>query len=149
MHQVTTLHHDKLLTISSHSSHTTCLTSTSSVHHHHRPPQPQPPVVQEPKMEQNLGEPEPEEPPSPHGSSSEPRIEDSECYRSQSAIFVRYMNQDENNSCTRTDFMFQPFPTTKLGKKRAKRLRKEAVRKREELDRVAKQQARKKITNKN
>ncbi|XP_014615224.1 PREDICTED: arginine-glutamic acid dipeptide repeats protein isoform X5 [Polistes canadensis] len=165
MHQATTLHHDKLLTISSHSSHShssshsshntqrkpslvsaTCLTSTSSVHHHHRPPQPQPPVVQEPKMEQDLGEPEPEEPPSPRGPSPEPRIEDSECHRSQSAIFLRHWNRGENNSCTRTDLMFKPVPDSKLARKREERSRKQAEREREERDRVAAQQARKMTT---
>ncbi|XP_024935649.1 arginine-glutamic acid dipeptide repeats protein isoform X9 [Cephus cinctus] len=165
MHQATTLHHDKLLTISSHSSHShssshsshnaqrkpsmvsACLTSSSSVHHHHRPPQPQAPAPPpEPKMEPELVEPEPEEPPSPRGPSPEPRIEDSECHRSQSAIFLRHWNRGENNSCTRTDLMFKPVPDSKLARKREERSRKQAEREREERDRVAAQQARKMTT---
>ncbi|XP_023289168.1 arginine-glutamic acid dipeptide repeats protein isoform X7 [Orussus abietinus] len=166
MHQATTLHHDKLLTISSHSSHShssshsshnsqrkpslvsaTCLTSTSSVHHHHRPPQQQPQQVPpEPKLEPDLVDPEPEEPPSPRGPSPEPRIEDSECHRSQSAIFLRHWNRGENNSCTRTDLMFKPVPDSKLARKREERSRKQAEREREERDRAAAQQARKMTT---
>ncbi|XP_011049609.1 PREDICTED: arginine-glutamic acid dipeptide repeats protein isoform X4 [Acromyrmex echinatior] len=168
MHQQpTNLHHDKLLTISSHSSHShssshsshssqrksslvsaTCLTSSSSAHHHHRPPQSQQPqVVQEPKIEQDL-DPEPEEPISPRGPSPEPRIEDSECHRSQSAIFLRHWNRGENNSCTRTDLMFKPVPDSKLARKREERSRKQAEREREERDRAAAaaQQARKMTT---
>ncbi|XP_029176264.1 arginine-glutamic acid dipeptide repeats protein isoform X4 [Nylanderia fulva] len=170
MHQQpTNLHHDKLLTISSHSSHShssshsshssqrkpslvsaTCLTSSaSSVHHHHRPSQSQQPqpVVQEPKIEQDM-ETEPEESISPRGPSPEPRIEDSECHRSQSAIFLRHWNRGENNSCTRTDLMFKPVPDSKLARKREERSRKQAEKEREERDRAAAaaQQARKMTT---
>ncbi|XP_033336648.2 uncharacterized protein LOC117226438 isoform X4 [Megalopta genalis] len=164
MHQATALHHDKLLTISSHSSHShssshsshntqrkpslvsaTCLTSSSSAHHHHRAPQ-QPPVAPEPKIEPDLIEQEQEEPPSPRGPSPEPRIEDSECHRSQSAIFLRHWNRGENNSCTRTDLMFKPVPDSKLARKREERSRKQAEREREERDRAAAQQARKMTT---
>jgi arginine-glutamic acid dipeptide repeat-containing protein len=165
--QPANLHHDKLLTISSHSSHShssshsshssqrkpslvsaTCLSSTASTHHHHRPPQQQqPPIVPEPKIEQDM-EPEPEEPISPRGPSPEPRIEDSECHRSQSAIFLRHWNRGENNSCTRTDLMFKPVPDSKLARKREERSRKQAEREREERDRAAAaaQQARKMTT---
>lgn len=90
-------------------------------------------------------EPEPEEPPSPRGPSPEPRIEDSECHRSQSAIFLRHWNRGENNSCTRTDLTFKPVPETKLARKREERSRKQAEREREERDRAA-QQARKMST---
>ncbi|XP_020300578.1 arginine-glutamic acid dipeptide repeats protein-like isoform X5 [Pseudomyrmex gracilis] len=166
MHQQpTTMHHEKLLTISSHNSHShssshssqrkpslvsaTCLTSSSnSVHHHHRPPQPQQaPIVSEPKIEQDM-ETESEEPVSPRGPSPEPRIEDSECHRSQSAIFLRHWNRGENNSCTRTDLMFKPVPDSKLARKREERSRKQAEREREERDRAAAaaQQARKMTT---
>lgn len=165
MHQATTLHHDKLLTISSHSSHShssshgssqrkpslvsaTCLTSTSSAHHHHRPPQPQqPPIVAEPKIDQDM-EQEPEEAISPRGTTPEARIEDSECHRSHSAIFLRHWNRGENNSCTRTDMVFKPVPNSKLARKRDERSRKQAEREREEQDRAAAaaQQARKMTT---
>lgn len=168
MHQQpTNLHHDKLLTISSHSSHShssshsshssqrkpslvsaTCLTSSSSAHHHHRPPQSQQPqVVPEPKIEQDMDT-EAEDPISPRGPSPEPRIEDSECHRSQSAIFLRHWNRGENNSCTRTDLMFKPVPDSKLARKREERSRKQAEREREERDRAAAaaQQARKMTT---
>ncbi|RLU27449.1 hypothetical protein DMN91_001253 [Ooceraea biroi] len=174
--QPANLHHDKLLTISSHSSHShssshsshsshssqrkpslvsaTCLSSSAaSTHHHHRPPQQQQqqqqqqPVVVEPKIEQDM-EPETEEPISPRGPSPEPRLEDSECHRSQSAIFLRHWNRGENNSCTRTDLMFKPVPDSKLARKREERSRKQAEREREERDRAAAaaQQARKMTT---
>ncbi|XP_046421648.1 arginine-glutamic acid dipeptide repeats protein-like isoform X5 [Neodiprion fabricii] len=168
MHQATTLHHDKLLTISSHSSHShshsqsshsshnaqrkpalvsACLTSSSSVHHHHRPPQLQPPIPPEPKPEPEMVEPEPEEPPSPRGPSPEPQMEDSECHRSQSAIFLRHWNRGENNSCTRTDLTFKPVPDSKLARKREERTRKEREREAErERDRAAAQQVRKMST---
>ncbi|XP_063984953.1 arginine-glutamic acid dipeptide repeats protein-like isoform X2 [Diachasmimorpha longicaudata] len=165
LHQATTLHHDKLLSISSHSSHShssshsqhnqrnkpmvsSCMTSTSSVHHHHRGPSGQPtgppPPAIEPKIEEIM-EPEPEEPPSPRGPSPEPRIEDSECHRSQSAIFLRHWNRGENNSCTRTDLTFKPVPESKLARKRDERTRKQAEKEREERDRAA-QHARKMST---
>ncbi|XP_076680563.1 uncharacterized protein LOC143375404 isoform X5 [Andrena cerasifolii] len=165
MHQATTLHHDKLLTISSHSSHShssshsshntqrkpslvsaACLTSSSSAHHHHRQPQPQQQIAPEPKIEPDLVEQDQEESPSPRGPSPEPRIEDSECHRSQSAIFLRHWNRGENNSCTRTDLMFKPVPDSKLARKREERSRKQAEREREERDRAAAQQARKMST---
>ncbi|XP_033226731.1 arginine-glutamic acid dipeptide repeats protein isoform X2 [Belonocnema kinseyi] len=163
MHQAN-LHHDKLLAISSHSSHThssphtshnsqrkpslvsaSCLiSSSSSQHHHHRPPQQQQHQQQpppEPKMEQEIVEPEPEEAPSPNrGPSPEPRIDDSECHRSQSAIFLRHWYRGDDNSCTRTDLMFKPVPDSKLARKREERSRKQAEREREERDRAAAQQ---------
>ena len=55
--------------------------------------------------------------------SPEPRIEDIECHRSQSAIFVRHINRGENNSCARTDLFFRPVPESKLARKREERLR--------------------------
>lgn len=170
MHQQpTNLHHDKLLTISSHSSHShssshsshssqrkpslvsaTCLTSSASSggHHHHRPPQQQqPPVMQEPKIEPDM-DPEPDEPISPRGQSPEPRIDDNECHRSQSAIFIRHWNRGDTNSCTRTDLEFKPVPDSKLARKREERQRKQVEREREERDRAAAaaQQARKMTT---
>lgn len=160
LHQAN-LHHDKLLAISSHSSHThssshtshnsqrkpslvsaSCLISSSSAppppsHHHHRPHHQPPP---EPKIEPEI-EPEPEESPSPNrGPSPEPRIDDSECHRSQSAIFLRHWYRGDDNSCTRTDLMFKPVPDSKLARKREERSRKQAEREREERDRVAAQQ---------
>jgi len=58
--------------------------------------------------------------------SPEPRIEDVECHRSQSAIFVRHLNRGEGNSCGRTDLYFRPVPDSKLARKREERLRKHA-----------------------
>ena len=55
--------------------------------------------------------------------SPEPRFEDVECHRSQSAIFVRHVNRGENNSCARTDLYFRPVPESKLARKREERLR--------------------------
>jgi len=77
-------------------------------------------------------EPEPSTTPSSPGPSvsrepsPEPRIEDIECHRSQSAIFVRHLNRGEGNSCGRTDLYFRPVPDSKLARKREERLRKHA-----------------------
>jgi len=56
--------------------------------------------------------------------SPEPRVEDTECHRSQSAIFVRHLNRGEGSSCARTDLFFKPVPDSKLARKREERLRK-------------------------
>ncbi|XP_060803104.1 arginine-glutamic acid dipeptide repeats protein-like [Amyelois transitella] len=93
-------------------------------------------------------QPEEEEVPSPahipHGPSPEPKIEDTECHRSQSAIFLRHWNRGDYNSCTRTDLIFKPVPESKLARKREERLRKQAERDREEREKIA-QQAHRKI----
>ena len=90
---------------------------------------------------------EPDENPSPHGvprgPSPEPKVEDSECHRSQSAIFLRHWNRGDFNSCARTDLTFKPVPESKLARKREERLRKQAEREREERERAA--QARKQM----
>jgi Atrophin-1 family len=58
-------------------------------------------------------EPEPSTTPSsplcltPRDPSPEPRIDDIECHRSQSAIFVRHLNRGESNSCARTDLFLR------------------------------------------
>lgn len=91
---------------------------------------------------------EPEETPSPHGvprgPSPEPKVEDSECHRSQSAIFLRHWNRGDFNSCARTDLTFKPVPESKLARKREERLRKQAEKEREERERAA--QARKQLS---
>ena len=72
-------------------------------------------------------EPEPEPPTTPHSPgppSPELKVEDVECHRSQSAIFVRHYNRGEGNSCSRTDMYFKPVPDSKLARKREERLRK-------------------------
>ncbi|XP_044741300.1 arginine-glutamic acid dipeptide repeats protein isoform X4 [Chrysoperla carnea] len=74
----------------------------------------------------------------PRGPSPEPKIEDTECHRSQSAIFLRHWNRGDFNSCTRTDLTFKPVPDSKLARKREERLRKQAEKEREERE---KQQA--------
>ena len=73
-------------------------------------------------------EPDPATPPAttPREPTPEPRIEDVECHRSQSAIFVRHWNRGEGNSCARTDLFFKPVPDSKLARKREERLRKHA-----------------------
>ncbi|XP_018015061.1 arginine-glutamic acid dipeptide repeats protein isoform X2 [Hyalella azteca] len=53
--------------------------------------------------------------------SPPPKIEDSECHRSGSAIFLRHWNRGENNSCARTDLIFKPVPDSKLARKRDSR----------------------------
>ncbi|XP_072949517.1 uncharacterized protein Gug [Epargyreus clarus] len=111
------------------------------------PPRPIPDENPELKLE-TQSQPEEEEIPSPahipHGPSPEPKIEDSECHRSQSAIFLRHWNRGDYNSCTRTDLIFKPVPETKLARKREERLRKQAERDREEREKIA-QQAHRKI----
>lgn len=70
----------------------------------------------------------------PRGPSPEPRIEDSECHRSQSAIFLRHWNRGEGNSCSRTDLTFKPVPDSKLARRREERLRRQAERDRDERE---------------
>ncbi|KAL7047081.1 hypothetical protein ACKWTF_002779 [Chironomus riparius] len=87
-------------------------------------------------------EPDPE-PPSPvhqidRGPSPEAKPDDTECHRSQSAIFVRRCDRGDYNSCTRTDLEFKPTPDSKLARKREERDRKLAEKERE---RKAQQQA--------
>jgi len=85
-----------------------------------------------PQPEIQVLEPEPATTPSSPGPpisrepSPEPKIEDVECHRSQSAIFVRHLNRGEGNSCGRTDLYFRPVPDSKLARKREERLRKHA-----------------------
>ncbi|XP_047503292.1 arginine-glutamic acid dipeptide repeats protein [Pieris napi] len=111
------------------------------------PPRPMPEDNPELKLE-TQSVPEEEEIPSPahisHGPSPEPKIEDTECHRSQSAIFLRHWNRGDYNSCTRTDLIFKPVPESKLARKREERLRKQAERDREEREKIA-QQAHRKI----
>ncbi|XP_021950630.1 arginine-glutamic acid dipeptide repeats protein isoform X2 [Folsomia candida] len=80
----------------------------------------------------------------PRGPSPEPKVEDSECHRSQSAIFLRHWNRGDFNSCARTDLTFKPVPDSKLARKREERLRKQAEKDREERERAA--QARKQVS---
>lgn len=68
--------------------------------------------------------------------SPEPKIEDSEFHRSESAIFLRHWNRGEFNSCTRTDLTFKPVPNSQLARKREERLRKQAEKEREEREKV-------------
>ncbi|CAG0919811.1 unnamed protein product [Notodromas monacha] len=77
----------------------------------------------------------------PRGPSPEPKIEDSECHRSESAIFLRHWNRGEGNSCARTDLTFKPVPDSKLARKREERLRKQAEKEREEREKAAVAQA--------
>jgi len=95
------------------------------------PTTPQPDEVQvlEPDVETSPSSPAASRPPTP-----EPRIEDAECHRSQSAIFVRHWNRGEGNSCSRTDLYFKPVPDSKLARKREERLRKRNEK--EERDRM-------------
>ncbi|XP_054266096.1 arginine-glutamic acid dipeptide repeats protein-like isoform X1 [Macrosteles quadrilineatus] len=72
----------------------------------------------------------------PRGPSPEPKIEDSECHRSQSAIFLRHWNRGDYNSCCRTDLTFKPVPDTKLARKREERIRKQAEKEREEREKA-------------
>merc|ERR1711994_227171 len=93
------------------------------------PTTPQPEVlVVEPDNDVAPASPVPTRQPTP-----EPRIDDVECHRSQSAIFVRHWNRGEGNSCARTDLFFKPVPDSKLARKREDRLRK-ATAEREEAN---------------
>ncbi|GIY68280.1 arginine-glutamic acid dipeptide repeats protein [Caerostris darwini] len=87
-------------------------------------------VIQEPVTIEEEEEIEPHYP--FRGPSPEPRVEDVECHRSQSAIFLRHWNRGEFNSCTRTDLTFKPVPDSKLARKREERARKAAEKEREE-----------------
>lgn len=102
------------------------------------------------KLETPSQPPEEEEIPSPahipHGPSPEPKVEDTECHRSQSAIFLRHWNRGDYNSCTRTDLIFKPVPDSKLARKREERLRKQAERDREEREKIAQQAHARKIS---
>lgn len=64
------------------------------------------------------------QPPAPREPSPPPKIDGSECHRSQSAIFTRQWNRGEGNSCSRTDLSFKPVPDSELARKREERLRK-------------------------
>ncbi|XP_071549730.1 uncharacterized protein Gug isoform X2 [Panulirus ornatus] len=77
-----------------------------------------------------------DDPPSHREPSPEPKIEDSEFHRSESAIFLRHWNRGEFNSCTRTDLTFKPVPNSQLARKREERLRKQAEKEREERERI-------------
>lgn len=71
------------------------------------------------------------------GPSPEPKVEDSECHRSQSAIFLRHWNRGECNSCCRTDLTFKPVPDSPLARKREERSRRLVDKEREEKERAA------------
>lgn len=102
------------------------------------------------KLEPPSQPPEEEEIPSPahvsHGPSPEPKVEDTECHRSPSAIFLRHWNRGDFNSCTRTDLIFKPVPNSTLARKREERLRKQAEKDREERDKIAQQAHARKIS---
>lgn len=88
-----------------------------------------------PSHHHHPGEEEEEEPEAQQlvrGPSPEPKVEDSECHRSQSAIFLRHWSRGEFNSCARTDLTFKPVPDSKLARKREERARKAAEKEREE-----------------
>ncbi|XP_058464881.1 arginine-glutamic acid dipeptide repeats protein isoform X3 [Malaya genurostris] len=85
------------------------------------------------------------EPPSPvhdvnRGPSPEAKPDDTECHRSQSAIFVRRCDRGDYNSCCRTDLEFKPTPDSKLARKREDRDRKLAEKERERKAQQAQQQ---------
>nr|XP_027199576.1 arginine-glutamic acid dipeptide repeats protein-like isoform X2 [Dermatophagoides pteronyssinus] len=77
----------------------------------------------------------------PRGPSPEPKIEDSECHRSHSAIFLRHWNRGEYNSCARTDLTFKPAPESHLSRRREERARKAAEKEREEHKKSAEKSA--------
>lgn len=59
----------------------------------------------------------------PQAISPEPRIDGSECHRSQSAVFLRHWNRGEHNSCARTDMTFRPPSGSSLARRRDERIR--------------------------
>lgn len=71
------------------------------------------------------------------GPSPEVKIDDSECHRSQNAIFLRHWNRGECNSCARTDLTFKPVPESITARKRDERARKAAEKEREEQKKLA------------
>ncbi|XP_065074501.1 arginine-glutamic acid dipeptide repeats protein-like isoform X3 [Ochlerotatus camptorhynchus] len=110
---------------------------------HHGPPHH--PHPNEPVHIETLDiDPDPE-PPSPvhdmnRGPSPEAKPDDTECHRSQSAIFVRRCDRGDYNSCCRTDLEFKPTPDSKLARKREDRDRKLAEKERERKAQQAQQQ---------
>lgn len=71
------------------------------------------------------------------GPSPEVKIDDSECHRSQNAIFLRHWNRGDFNSCARTDLTFKPVPESITARKRDERARKAAEKEREEQKKLA------------
>ncbi|UYV68750.1 Gug [Cordylochernes scorpioides] len=88
---------------------------------------------QQPVVVEDDDEPEPQVP--PKVPTPEPKVEDSECHRSQSAIFLRHWNRGDYNSCARCDLTFKPVPDSKLARKREERARRAAEKEREESKR--------------
>ncbi|KAJ6642024.1 Arginine-glutamic acid dipeptide repeats protein [Pseudolycoriella hygida] len=76
----------------------------------------------------------------PRGPSPDCKPDDTECHRSQSAIFVRRCDRGDYNSCTRTDLEFKPVPDSKLARKREERDRKLAEKERERRQQQQQQQ---------
>ena len=85
--------------------------------------------------------PQQQQPPVPRPASPPPKVDGSECHRSQSAIFTRHWNRGENNSCARTDLHFKPVPDSTLARKRDDRLRKAQIEREETNFRMAHAQA--------
>ena len=75
----------------------------------------------------------------PRPPSPPPKIDGSECHRSQSAIFTRYLNRGEASSCARTDLHFKPVPDSSLARKREDRIRKAHIEREETNFRAAAQ----------
>nr|UEK51430.1 RERE-like protein [Parasacculina yatsui] len=59
----------------------------------------------------------------PLSASPEPRRDDSECHRSQSAVFLRHWNRGEHGGCARTDLTFRPPAGSSLARRREERVR--------------------------
>ncbi|XP_055610191.1 arginine-glutamic acid dipeptide repeats protein isoform X6 [Uranotaenia lowii] len=113
-------------------------------HGHHGPPGHHPHPNEPVHIETLDIDPDPE-PPSPvhdvnRGPSPEAKPDDTECHRSQSAIFVRRCDRGDYNSCSRTDLEFKPTPDSKLARKREERDRKLAEKERERKAQQAQQQ---------
>nr|XP_029725689.1 arginine-glutamic acid dipeptide repeats protein isoform X3 [Aedes albopictus] len=111
---------------------------------HHGPPSHHPHPNEPVHIETLDIDPDPE-PPSPvhdmnRGPSPEAKPDDTECHRSQSAIFVRRCDRGDYNSCCRTDLEFKPTPDSKLARKREDRDRKLAEKERERKAQQAQQQ---------
>lgn len=123
----------------------------SSDHHHHRSS-----VSSDPGGDRGRESAMDDDEPEPasvisRGPSPDPKVEDSECHRSQSAMYVsmyqrlcrlilfltsnsflKHWNRGDFNSCARTDLTFKPVPDSQLARRREERARKAADKEREE-----------------
>ncbi|KAL5291548.1 Gug family protein [Megaselia abdita] len=107
-------------------------------HHHHHHPSTEPLPIE---IEPDPPEPEMQSPNNaPRVPSPEAKPDNTECHRSENAIFVRQIDRGEVNSCSRTDLIFKPVQNSNLGRRREERDRKLAEKERERRQQQQQQQ---------